>query len=176
MIEYRMLSADEMNRELFRNFVRHQVVTKCWRKENGEWNIKEVPFIDDWSEENYETLVSCLKNTILTGGFVYGAFLDDMLKGFVSVESALFGGELKYLDLSSIHVSEEMRGQGIGKHLFLAAKEWAKKNGAKRLYISAHSSVESQAFYKTMGCVEAEQYCRKHVEEEPCDCQLECRL
>ena len=176
MIQYRMLSADEMNRELFRNFVRHQVVTKCWRKENGEWNIKEVPFIDDWSEENYETLVSCLKNTILTGGFVYGAFLDDMLKGFVSVESTLFGGELKYLDLSSIHVSEEKRGQGIGKHLFLAAKEWAKKNGAKRLYISAHSSVESQAFYQAMGCVEAEQYCRKHVEEEPCDCQLECRL
>ena len=176
MIEYRMLSADEMNRELFRNFVRHQVVTKCWRKENGEWNIKEVPFIDDWSEENYETLVSCLKNTILTGGFVYGAFLDDMVKGFVSVESALFGGELKYLDLSSIHVSEEMRGQGIGKHLFLAAKEWAKKNGAKRFYISAHSSVESQAFYQAMGCVEAEEYCKKHVEEEPCDCQLECRL
>lgn len=175
-MQYRSLRADELNRELFSNFTRRQVVTKCWRKEKGEWKIKEVPFIDDWSEENYATLVSCLKNTILTGGFVYGAFSDNALKGFVSVEPTLFGGEQKYLDLSSIHVSEDMRGQGIGKVLFLAAKEWAKENGARKLYISAHSSVESQAFYKAMGCVEAEVYNRKHVEEEPCDCQLECSL
>ena len=175
-MQYRSLRADELNRELFSNFTRRQVVTKCWRKEKGEWKIKEVPFIDDWSEENYATLVSCLKNTILTGGFVYGAFSDNALKGFVSVEPTLFGGEQKYLDLSSIHVSEDMRGQGIGKVLFLAAKEWAKENGARKLYISAHSSVESQACYKAMGCVEAEVYNRKHVEEEPCDCQLECSL
>lgn len=176
MMQYRSLSENEMNRELFSNFVRHQVVTKCWRKENGEWKIKDVPFIDDWSEEEYMTLVSCLRNTIHTGGFVYGAFWDDTLKGFVSVEPTLFGGDQKYLDLSSIHVSEDMRGQGIGKVLFLAAKDWAEKNGAKKLYISAHSSVESQAFYKAMGCVEAEVYNQKHVEEEPCDCQLECSL
>ena len=175
-MQYRSLRADELNRGLFSDFIRRQVVTKCWRKENGEWKIKEVPFIDDWSEENYATLVSCLKNTILTGGFVYGAFSDNALKGFVSVEPTLFGGEQKYLDLSSIHVSEDMRGQEIGKVLFLAAKEWAKENGARKLYISAHSSVESQAFYRAMGCVEAEVYNKKHVEEEPCDCQLECRL
>lgn len=176
MIQYRKLSADELSRELFSYFIRHQVVTKCWRKEDGEWKIKDVPFIDDWSEENYETLVSCLKNTICTGGFAYGAFSDDKLKGFVSVEPILFGGEQKYLDLSSIHVSEDMRGQGIGKVLFLAAKEWAREKGAKKLYISSHSAVESQAFYRAMGCVEAEVYNRRHVEEEPCDCQLECIL
>lgn len=69
-----------------------------------------------------------------------------------------------------------MRGQGIGKCLFAAAKEWAKENGAKKLYISAHSAVESQAFYRAMGCVEAEVYHQKHVEAEPYDCQLECLL
>ena len=175
-MQYREISVDEMNRELFQNFNRRQVVTKCWRKEDGEWKIKDVPFVDDWSEENYETLVSCLKNTILTGGFVYGAFSEEKLKGFVSVESTLFGGEQRYLDLSSIHVSEDMRGCGIGKVLFLSAKDWAKEKGAKKMYISSHSSIESQAFYKAMGCVEAEVYCQKHVEEEPCDCQLECRL
>lgn len=88
----------------------------------------------------------------------------------------MFGGIHKYFDLSSIHVSEDMRGNGVGKALFLAAKEWAKKNGARKLYISAHSAVESQAFYKAMGCVEAEEYDQKHVEKEPCDCQLECAL
>lgn len=107
---------------------------------------------------------------------MYAAFSEGILKGFVSVESELFGGEQKYLDLTSIHVSEDMRGQGIGKCLFTAAKEWARKNGAKKLYISAHSAVESQAFYQAMGCVEAEVYNQKHVEAEPYDCQLECLL
>ena len=45
---------------------------------------------------------------------------------------------------------------------------------AQELTISAHSSVESQAFYKAMGCREAEQYSAAHVEREPFDCQLEC--
>ena len=176
MIQYRTLCADELCRELFRHFIRHQVVTKCWRRDNGAWVIRDDPFIDDWSEADYQTLVACLKNTVQTGGVVYAAFSDDVLKGFVSVEAAFFGGEAQYLDLTSIHVSEDMRGAGIGRSLFLLAKDWAKEKGAKKLYISAHSAVESQAFYRSMGCVEAKEYNQRHVDEEPFDCQLECAL
>ena len=176
MLQYRTLTVCEICRDLFKNFIRRQNVTKCWRRENNEWVIKDDPFIDDWSEQDYQVLVSCLKNTIATGGFVYGAFSKEGLKGFVSVESALFGGGQKYLDLSSIHVSGDMRNQGIGTALFLAAKEWAARNGAGKLYISAHSAVETQAFYKKMGCAEAMVYHQKHVQEEPYDCQLECVL
>ena len=86
----------------------------------------------------------------------------------------LAGLEHKYIDLSSIHVSEDMRGSGIGRTLFEAAKIWSKDQGAGKLYISAHSAVESQAFYKKMGCREAELYHQGHVEAEPYDCQLEC--
>ncbi|MDE6853331.1 MAG: GNAT family N-acetyltransferase [Lachnospiraceae bacterium] len=175
-MEYRTLHADELCRDLFQDFIRHQNVTKCWRKENNKWIIKNAPFVDDWTEADYRTLIACLQNTIATGGFVYAAFDQEKLKGFVSVESDLFGGEQKYLDLSSIHISEDRRNQGIGTALFLAAKEWAKKKGADKLYISAHSSVESQAFYQKMGCREAELYHQKHVENEPYDCQLECKL
>lgn len=176
MIQYRVLHPHELCRDLFRNFIRHQDVTKCWRRENNEWVIRDDPFIDDWSEADYETLISCLKNTLATDGFVYAAFDGKLLKGFVSVESGLFGGEQHYLDLSSIHVSEDMRNKGIGTALFLAAKEWAKDNGAEKLYISAHSAVESQAFYQKMGCVEAKVYHQKHVDAEPYDCQLECTV
>jgi len=176
MIQYRTLCAEEINIELFQDFIRHQSVTDCWRKENNTWVIKSAPFIDDWSKADYQTLVTCLKNTVSIGGFVYAAFYDGKLKGFVSVEPEFFGKANIYLDLSSIHVSEDMRGQGIGRSLFLAAKEWAGSKGAKKLYISAHSAVESQAFYKAMGCVEAQEYNQKHVEAEPYDCQLECEL
>lgn len=176
MVEYRKLTEGEINRGLFSHFIRHQTVVKCWRLVSGEWVVKDAPFIDDWSEADYKTLISCLKNTVVTGGFVYAAFCDGTLKGFVSVEPELFGGEHKYLDLSSIHVSEDMRDKGIGTSLFLAAKDWAKAHGAKNLYISAHSAVESQAFYHKMGCVEAALYNQSHVDAEPYDCQLECRV
>ena len=176
MIQYGNLSEHEICRELFRHFIRRQEVTKCWRKENGEWVIREAPFVDDWTEKDYQTLIGCLKDTAAAGGFVHAAFCDGELKGFAAVLPGFFGGEQRYLDLASIHVSEDMRGQGIGKALFLKAKDWAVKKGAKKLYISAHSCVESQAFYKKMGCVEAQVYNRKHVEEEPYDCQLECSL
>ena len=175
-MEYRSLREDEICRELFAGFIRRQVVTKCWRRENDEWVIRDDPFIDDWTEGEYQILVRCLRNTVATGGFVFAAFCDGVLKGFASVESALFGEEQGYLDLSCIHVSEDMRGQGIGKVLFLAAKDWARAHGGRKLYISAHSAVESQAFYRAMGCVEAEKYHQGHVEAEPYDCQLECRL
>lgn len=175
-IQYRKLCEDEINRELFQNFIRHQKVTDCWRREDGNWVIKSDPFIDDWSEEDYGVLVDCLRNTVSSGGFVYGAFSGGYLKGFVSVESEFFGGDQRYLDLSSIHVSEDMRGMGIGSILFAAAKEWAGKKGAGKLYISAHSAVESQAFYKAMACVEAEVILQKHVDDEPYDCQLECEV
>lgn len=176
MVQYRELSEDEICRELFGQFIRRQNVGKCWRREEGNWVIREDPFIDDWSEADYEVLVACLKNTAATGGLVYAAFWNGILKGFTSVESELFGNRERYLDLTSLHVSEDMRGNGIGRTLFQAAGRWAKENGAKKLYISAHSAVETQAFYKAVGCVEAKEYNQKHVEAEPYDCQLEYSL
>lgn len=176
MIQYRILAEAEITRALFHSFIRHQVVTQCWRRDGERWVIKDDPFIDDWSEAEYAELTSCLQNTLRTGGLVYGAFVDGLMKGFVSVEREIFGGENRYLDLSSIHVSEDMRNRGMGTQLFLEAKRWAKEHGGKKLYISAHSAVESQAFYRKMGCVEAAAYHQGHVEREPWDCQLECEL
>ena len=92
------------------------------------------------------------------------------------MSSEKIGAKKEYMDLTNIHVSEDMRRREIGKELFEEAVFWAKKQGAEKLYISAHSAVESQAFYKAMGCVEAKQYQQKHVEEEPFDCQLEYSL
>ncbi|MCM1166323.1 MAG: GNAT family N-acetyltransferase [Lachnospiraceae bacterium] len=176
MIEYRELNEAEINRELFAAFIRRQVVTDCWRRVNGEWTIKSDPFIDDWSEEDYAVLIKCLKNTVSSGGVVYGAFDGGALKGFASVEPRLFGGEQKYLDLSSMHVSQDRRGRGIGRALFARACAWARAHGAEKLYISAHSAVESRAFYTAVGCVEAVVYNREHVRAEPFDCQLERKL
>ncbi|MBE6054949.1 MAG: GNAT family N-acetyltransferase [Clostridium sartagoforme] len=172
-MEYRKLLYEEVNIDLFKNFRRYQKVTKCWRKENDEWVIKDVPFIDDWNEDEYEILIKYLKNTIETKGIVYGAFIDNNLKGFASVEYDFIDKSNIYFDLSSLHVSEDMRGNGIGKTLFQMSANWAKESGAKKLYISAHSAIETQKFYKAMGCTEALEYNESHVAREPFDCQLE---
>lgn len=175
-VSYRQLSGEEINRELFKHFIRHQNVTMCRRRDGEQWVIREDPFVDDWTEEDYRFLVECLHKTVATGGVVYGAFFENVLKGFASVEAELFGGSNRYLDLTSIHVSEDMRGRGIGGNLFGRAAAWARQKGAGKLYISAHSAVETQAFYEAMGCREAQLYHQAHVEQEPFDCQLEYQL
>lgn len=173
MIEYRFLEKQQLCRELFRNFIRRQVVELCLRREQGEWVVRPDPFVDDWSEEDYGFLIQCLRRTVDTGGCVIGAFSDGVLKGFVSVEAGLFGGENRYLDLSSLHVSADMRGKGLGRALLSKAAAWAAEQGAGKLYISAHSAVETQAFYRAMGCREAVLYHEGHVRSEPFDCQME---
>jgi len=175
-MEYRRVDAEELNRELFRDFRRHQKVTKCFRKVDGEWCIKDIAFIDDWNERDYEELIGHLREVLLAGGMMYGAFAEGKLKGFAAVVDGLFGADREYIDLTDIYVSEELRGRGVGTILFREAKDWARRHGAGKLYISAHSAVESQAFYKSQGCVEAEEYHAGHVEKEPCDCQMECVL
>ncbi len=173
---YRELNADEINPSMFNGFIRRQIVTKCMRKEKDKWIVKDAPFIDDWSDSDYKELIGCLKNTITAGGLVYGAFINGELKGFVSVEGKPIGSDNQYMDLSSIHVSQDVRRQGIGRELFLTAKRFARERRAKKLYISSHSAVESQAFYNSMGCIEAQEYNKEHVEKEPYDCQLECEV
>ena len=42
LLKYRMLNAEEVNREIFKDFIRYQNVTKCWRKENGKWIITHL--------------------------------------------------------------------------------------------------------------------------------------
>lgn len=87
MTDYRNLHIDEIDRSLFGHFIRHQIVTKCWRREQGKWVIRDAPFVDDWSEEDYRVLIEHLKNVLSGGGFVYAAFSQGYLKGFVSVEA-----------------------------------------------------------------------------------------
>ena len=55
-MKYRKLNYEELNIDLFDNFNRHQEVTKCWRKEDGKWVIKDISFIDDWRKKNIQCL------------------------------------------------------------------------------------------------------------------------
>ncbi len=171
--EFRTVAREELTMELFSQFRRRQVVDGRLRQEQEQWVVKSDPFVDQWSREDYEFLIKCLKNTLETGGVVFGAFSQGVLKGFASVEGKPVGSKGQYRDLTSLHVSEELRGAGIGRRLFEMAALWAKAQGGKKLYISSHSAVETQRFYQAMGCVDAKELLEEHVAREPLDRQLE---
>lgn len=169
----RRLSENEICRGLFSDFVRRQSVSKLWRKTGGEWQLKDEPFTDDWDEEDWEYVIGCLKKTAGTGGMVSGAFYEGKLKGFVSVEGTRFGSCCQYMDMFCLHVSADMRRQGVGAKLFGAAVKFAREKGAEKLYISSLTSAETQDFYRSMGCRPALEHCPAHADKITSEVQLE---
>ena len=170
---YRTIEARSIDRDLFSDFIRRQNVELCRRWKDGSWTIESDPFIDDWDEQDYRELIAHLRDLVKRGGMLFGAFHDDKLKGFVSVDAAPLGPDGAYRDLCDLFVSADMRNQGIGRTLFEAAIRWAQEHGADKLYLSSHSAVETQAFYESVGCVDAVYVSPAHIEKEPFDCQLE---
>ncbi len=176
MIAYRMLRQEDLTPDLLHGFQRRQEVTHCWRKENGSWQIRPVAFVDDWTQQDRDFVIWCLGEIQKSGGMTAGAFLNGNLKGLAAVLTEPLGSRGQYLELSGLWVSRDQRGKGIGKELVERAKAFAREKGGEKLFVSSHSSVETQAFYKAMGFVEAEEYSAVHAQREPFACQIECVL
>ena len=173
-IQYRAVGRAELTPRLFAAFDRRQEVVNCYRRgADGAWRVRPDPFLDDWSAEDYRFLTECLIRTLERGGAVFGAFVCGALKGFCSVEAPPLGSRGQYRDLSSLHVSRELRGQGMGKKLFALAAGAARRMGGEKRYISSHSAVEARAFYRGRGGRDAEEIDAAHAAREPFDCQLE---
>ena len=126
-----------------------------------------------WNNEKKTLVIEALHNCIKSGGTVIGAFINMDLIGFVSIEGEIFGINRDYLELSYIHVSNEYRNMGIGKKLFEQCCIKAKGKSATKLYIAAHPSIESQQFYRSVGCTYAVEVNKRILDKEPLDIQLE---
>ena len=171
------LTVGDLHPNILDDFNRYQEVKKCWRKQNGEWVLVDNSFIDDWDEAKKKDLAThYLPGTIERGGTVFGAFDNDKLIGFFALAGNFIGKSGQYIRLISLQVSYEYRNKGIGKELFSLCVDAARKIGAEKLYISAHSSQESQAFYRAMKCVDTEEIIPELFEAEPFDVHMECVL
>lgn len=153
-------------------FERRQEVTQSLRKINGEWTAVSNVYTEDWDAEKLRSVAS----ELLSSSRAFGAFYESEPIGFVMLGEELFGSHKQYIELKLIQVSRPFRRDGIGKLLLDAAVSEAKAVGAKKLYISAHSSAESQAFYRAVGCVEAAEPDKTLSEDEPWDVQMELPL
>ena len=170
-----MLNPDNLRADSLDGFIRHQEIRECWRCVNGEWQLLPIVFTEDWDLPRLREEAADLMRTIAAGIPVIGAFDGDLFVGFAQLGEKL-GSRMQYIELVGYHVSAPYRGQGIGRRLFEAACDAARSVGAEKLYISAHSSRESQAAYRALGCVPAVEVDAVRAEREPCDVQMEYEL
>ena len=173
-ITYLFLTEKNFNENSLDEFVRYQEVKECWRKNpNNENVLVSNAYVEDWDLHRRKEVAREILNKIAGNGFAYGAFYEGKVVGYILVSNEFFGSSNQYIELLMYHVSEPYRRRGIGKELFKLACDTAKEIGAKKLYISAHSSKESQAAYCKLGCIEAIEINQAIAENEPYDVQME---
>lgn len=170
---YEKLNHGNFDRHSLDEFRRHQTITECWRNVDGELKLVPNEFTEDWPVEKCREVAAGISCRLEKDLSAFGAFCGNRLVGFVTVEHEIFGKSAKYVNLEQFQVSKDFRGHGIGRKLFDLACFEAKNLGAQKLYISAHSSKESQAAYKALGCVPASEVNGKMAAEEPFDIQME---
>jgi predicted N-acetyltransferase YhbS len=170
---YEKLNLEKLHEHLLISFDRYQKTTSILVEKNNNLNEKEDYFIDDWDEKKKADVINDLRKCMESGGIVVAAFLDHQLVGFANVESKRFGNNLEYVEMPYIHVSNKHRGLGIGKKLFKLASDSAKRLGAKKIYIGAHPSIETQQFYESIACTLAKEVNEEIYNREPLDIQLE---
>lgn len=175
-MEYRVLTLSDLHSDLLNKFNRYQVTDRVWFQDKGQYILRNDHFVDNWNNEKKKQVIQDLRHCVTSGGSVIGAFKNLDLAGFANVEGELFGSHQEYVELPYIHVSNEFRGSGIGKQLFERCCKEAERIGARKLYIAAHPSVETQHFYRTVGCTFATEVNQQILAKEPLDIQLECIL
>ncbi len=174
--QYKRLDSNNFTRNSLDGFIRHQTVTECWRKIGGVWKLVPNAYEENWSQEQCREIAEDVVHHINLDQTGFGAFDGERIIGFATLSHQLFGAAARYVQLVCFQISEEYRRQGIGKKLFSMACEEARRLGADKLYISAHSSKESQAAYRALGCMPAEEVNEGLAAAEPFDVQMEYRL
>lgn len=156
-------------------FVRTQHITKILALRGGQWVEEDDPFLDEWSPEEKRQRERNFLHYLSEGGSIFGAFDEaGHLAGFSVLLGPLIGQSPRYAELKQMHVSAPHRGRGLGKVLFALARDRARERGADRLYISAQSSVETQAFYRGLGCTPLPQ--APVADADPIDIPMELAL
>ena len=174
--QYKRLDNNNFTGNSLDDFVRHQTVTACWRKADSDWKLVPNVYEENWSLEQRREIAEDVVHHMNLDQTGFGAFEGERIIGFATVSRRIFGVAARYVQLVCLQISEEYRRQGIGRKLFSMACEEARQLGADKLYISGHSSKESQAAYRALGCSFTEEINEELAAAEPFDVQMEYRL
>ena len=171
---YKEIKPEELFDDMLIYHNRYQYVENDWYPDNnGGYYLVHQPHEENWDDEKKREIVSILRSTLNNGGKLFGAYDEEKLIGFSSIDGILLGSERQYLELTWLHVSYEYRGNHIGKKLFQLCVEAAKQYGCTKLYIVASSSEESQKAYHKLGCKYAIEHIPHLYEQRPDDIHME---
>jgi N-acetylglutamate synthase-like GNAT family acetyltransferase len=175
-IEYKILKFNDVNENILDYYDRYQEVKKCYRNENGKWIVKKIEYIENWNKNEIENVIKEFIETIKNNGCIFGAYENNKLIGFAALLNKKFGSNNQYIQLGHMHVSFGYRNKGIGKKLFELCIKKTKEIGAEKIYISANTSEDTQRFYLSIGCIDAEEINKELAENEPYDRQMEYKI
>lgn len=173
VLEYRELVIEEAERILEIDATNY--IKNVWRFDENtqEYKLIEINWTDTELPNGFEWHLKRLRETLENNGTAIGCFKEGVLIGYGTVDRELIGKKERYAFLDQLFVSNNQRGQGIGKTLFLMCGERAKQYGAQKLFLCAGSAENTIAFYKKLGCVPAAERNERLYEEDPRDIQLE---
>lgn len=153
---FKEMKIDDLHMNLLMHFNRFQRIERSWALKCGKWQLIHNPFDYDWDEDRKHRTIYELREIINSGGIVYGVFDSNNLIAFSSVGPKFLESRMDgYIPIGFIHVSLDYRNKGIGKRLFTMMCEKARDTGALKLYICIMPAEESNAFYISVGCVDA---------------------
>jgi len=176
-IKFKELKTADISKNILDHYNRYQEIKKCYRKEEGKWIIKDIEFIENWDKDKKDNVIKIFTETLDgNSGYIFGAFDNDKLIGFAVLYNKIFGNRKQYIQLDSMQVSFGYRHKGIGKKLFELCTRKSKDIGIEKMYISANSSEETQKFYLSIGCKDAEEIDKELFEKEPFDRHMEYKI
>ena len=161
-ITCRAMTVDDLHIHMMDEFDRHQEITHIVRKSGRVKKLRE-PRVEDWTEGNKKASVSNFIYHVYFRQFyggepkVFAAFRGDQVVGFahwryLEDQNLKWGKEKDFAILDRLFVSRECRRMGLGRRLFNLCAEAARAEGAHMMYISTEPAIETQAFYRSLGC------------------------
>jgi len=162
-IVVRAMTAEDLHVHMMDEFDRHQEITRIVRK-NGRVQKLRKPRVEDWAAGFTKGSIS---------NFIYHVYFRQYFGGEPKVFAAFRGNQVvgfahwRFMEdlklkrskqttfaiLDRLFVSQECRRMGLGRQLFDLCAQAARAEGAPMLYISTEPAVETQAFYRSLGCV-----------------------
>ena len=162
----RELGHVDLKSDFLRTFAHEQVYGRVWKQRGGQWRLEAVgtPTVRSWSAEKRLWVPEYLEAMRSAGGCVLGCFAGEVLAGFLALDGRFGGAEGRTLNLAMLFVDDRYQRQGVGRRLFTAGMERARRMGAETVFLSAVPTEETVAFYFAMGCEDAEEVVPEFVD------------
>lgn len=198
----RNVTGEEIPDDWLDSFERYQESVQWYHYEGDQLVLGEEWFVDDWDLEERREKTVFIRQSLAEGAVLIAAFQtmevsseakeentkisqeqaeahsaadssqSETLAGFTLLLPPVRDG---YAELSKLHVARSMRHKGLGRALFLEAKKAAAAMNAQWLFMATNPALETQQFYRAVGCEDGRDLLSWYTLEYETDLVLKCK-